>query len=93
MSLSVSFDTSCSNNSTLRDEKQPSYLKMISLVSASTSMKGYLKDEVNGAHTSIYLLVSFFTSGLIDSVAFNAWACFVGMQTGTDASLPILNHF
>jgi Protein of unknown function (DUF1275) len=42
----------------------------------------YLKEEVNGAHTSIFLLVSFFTSGLIDSVAFNAWSCFVGMQTG-----------
>jgi len=47
-----------------------------------SSFMDYFNQEFAEAHTSIYLLVSFFTSGLIDSVAFNAWSCFVGMQTG-----------
>ena len=53
-----------------------------SCTSQSSSIMGYLNQDVAGAHTSVYLLLSFFTSGLIDSVAFNAWSCFVGMQTG-----------
>jgi Protein of unknown function (DUF1275) len=48
----------------------------------SSSFMAYFNQEIAEAHTSIYLLISFFTSGLIDSVAFNAWSCFVGMQTG-----------
>lgn len=44
----------------------------------------YFSQDVDTAHTSIYLLISFFTSGLIDSVVFNSWSCFVGMQTGRD---------
>jgi hypothetical protein len=43
---------------------------------------GYFSEEIDGSHTSFYLLVSFFASGLIDGAAFNAWNCFVGMQTG-----------
>jgi Protein of unknown function (DUF1275) len=50
----------------------------------------YFNQDIAEAHTSIYLLVSFFTSGLIDSVAFNAWSCFVGMQTGMICGLPHL---
>lgn len=44
----------------------------------------YFNQEIASAHASLYLLLSFFTSGLIDSVAFNAWSCFVGMQTGRE---------
>jgi Protein of unknown function (DUF1275) len=56
--------------------------QMASSESYSPTLMDYFNEEVAGARTSLYLLVSFFTSGLIDSVSFNAWSCFVGMQTG-----------
>jgi hypothetical protein len=31
---------------------------------------------------SVVLVTLFFISGLVDSVAFNSWNCFVNMQTG-----------
>lgn len=83
MSPTISVESGCSSNSpTLRNESRKNFADMVSSAVKPNRVVAYLKDEVNGKHTSIYLLVSFFTSGLIDSVAFNAWACFVGMQTG-----------
>ena len=38
--------------------------------------------HVSKVNTNWLLVILFFTSGLIDSVAFNSWSCFVGMQTG-----------
>lgn len=76
---------SASESSSLNNEKQD-YTTTVTAAPEPTSYHwtpmGFLNDELDGAHTSIYLLVSFFTSGLIDSVVFNAWSCFVGMQTG-----------
>jgi len=45
--------------------------------------KDYFYDELVTSWSSSIIIVCFFTSGLIDSVAFNSWNCFVGMQTGT----------
>ena len=42
----------------------------------------YFNHELRSPFTSIILIICFFTSGLIDSVAFNVFSCFVGMQTG-----------
>jgi uncharacterized membrane protein YoaK (UPF0700 family) len=42
----------------------------------------YFNHELRTPFTSIILIICFFTSGLIDSVAFNVFSCFVGMQTG-----------
>lgn len=42
----------------------------------------YFDQELRSPYTSLILIVCFFTSGLIDSVAFNVFSCFVGMQTG-----------
>jgi Protein of unknown function (DUF1275) len=82
------FETpSSSESSTLSDGKEPERQNMTPSDDSPLNLKDYFSQEIDGAHTSIYLLVSFFTSGLIDSVAFNAWSCFVGMQTGTTDGL------
>ena len=43
----------------------------------------YLSQTVDQRHGDIPLFVCCFTSGLLDSVSFNNWGVFVGMQTGT----------
>lgn len=42
----------------------------------------YTNDELDMAWMGGVVTTCFFTSGLIDAVAFNSWNCFVGMQTG-----------
>lgn len=42
----------------------------------------HFSSEVSKSYTNWILVSLFFTSGLIDSVAFNSWSCFVSMQTG-----------
>jgi Protein of unknown function (DUF1275) len=71
-----------SGSSSVINGKESSNHEMPPITTPRSTSTKYLSQEVAGDHTSIYLLLSFFTSGLIDSVAFNAWSCFVGMQTG-----------
>lgn len=42
----------------------------------------YAMHELDIAWMGAVIIICFFTSGLIDAVAFNSWNCFVGMQTG-----------
>jgi hypothetical protein len=42
----------------------------------------FLSHELDASWMGAIVVTCFFTSGLIDSVAFNTWNCFVGMQTG-----------
>lgn len=49
----------------------------------------YLGQELDIQGMGLVILICFFTSGLIDSVAFNSWNCFVGMQTGELSSAPL----
>jgi hypothetical protein len=48
----------------------------------------FLSHELDTAWMGAVIVTCFFTSGLIDSVAFNSWNCFVGMQTGQCPSRP-----
>ena len=41
------------------------------------------RQDIRIKHSDIILLMCSFLSGLCDSGAFNAWSCFVCMQTGT----------
>lgn len=43
---------------------------------------GYLDQELDAKWMGGVIIACFFTSGMIDAVAFNSWNCFVGMQTG-----------
>lgn len=45
----------------------------------------YTNDELDIAWMGGVIITCFFTSGLIDAVAFNSWNCFVGMQTGSSS--------
>ncbi|KAH8897304.1 hypothetical protein GQ53DRAFT_887603 [Thozetella sp. PMI_491] len=42
----------------------------------------YLGQDVCRRHSELVLLICSFISGLCDSGSFNAWSCFVSMQTG-----------
>ncbi|OAP63182.1 hypothetical protein AYL99_02409 [Fonsecaea erecta] len=42
----------------------------------------HLVEDLDPSYMSLVLVICFFISGLIDSVAFNTWSCFVNMQTG-----------
>ncbi|KAI9728085.1 MAG: hypothetical protein M1834_007801 [Cirrosporium novae-zelandiae] len=56
--------------------------------------KDHMKGEVTRKGTDIVLIVCCFLSGLIDSVAFNGWGCFVSMQSGNTVfvGLGTSNH-
>ena len=43
----------------------------------------YSRQDVRAKHGDIVLLLCSFLSGLCDSGTFNAWSCFVCMQTGS----------
>lgn len=45
---------------------------------------------VDPKYSDLVALVLCFVTGLCDSSAYNAWACFLGMQTGESLSLPTL---
>jgi hypothetical protein len=42
----------------------------------------YLKTEISLEHADIPIVATCLVSGLCDSSAYNAWTCFVSMQTG-----------
>lgn len=43
----------------------------------------HLKREISAQHADIPIIACCLVSGLCDSSAYNAWTCFVSMQTGT----------
>lgn len=47
-----------------------------------SSTKRYLQSEIAIQHADIPIVACCFVSGLCDSSAYNAWSCFVSMQTG-----------
>jgi len=59
-----------SESSSVRNGREGDNHEMTASNSPLSGFAEYFSEEVAGAHTSVYLLISFFTSGLIDSVAF-----------------------
>jgi hypothetical protein len=51
-------------------------------VSRTKSALQYLQAEISLKHADIPIIACCFVSGLCDSSAYNAWTCFVSMQTG-----------
>ncbi|OAG45102.1 hypothetical protein AYO21_00450 [Fonsecaea monophora] len=47
-----------------------------------TRLRLWLTSDVDTRWADTILLACFFVTGMVDSVAFNTWSCFVGMQTG-----------
>ncbi|EXJ87150.1 hypothetical protein A1O3_04109 [Capronia epimyces CBS 606.96] len=54
-----------------------------------SGLSGYLSQDIRLQHADMILLVCSFISGLCDSGAFNAWSCFVSMQTGNTIFLGL----
>jgi uncharacterized membrane protein YoaK (UPF0700 family) len=57
--------------------------------SALSRTGAYLAHPISTTHASIPLLVCCLISGLIDSVAYNAWSTFISMQTGNTIFLGL----
>lgn len=51
-------------------------------VKNARSWREYLTEDLATAWADIVLLLGSFTTGLLDSAVYNAWSCFVSMQTG-----------
>jgi hypothetical protein len=49
---------------------------------AQSSFAQWWKEPVNVKYTDYICLLLCFTTGLCDSSAYNAWSCFLAMQTG-----------
>lgn len=49
------------------------------------------KENLTPTHADLVCLLLTFLTGLCDSSAYNAWSCFLGMQTGMDHS-PLLSR-
>ncbi|KIW28945.1 uncharacterized protein PV07_04797 [Cladophialophora immunda] len=47
-----------------------------------TRLRLWLTSDIDTRWADTILLACFFVTGMVDSVAFNTWSCFVGMQTG-----------
>ncbi|EXJ86660.1 hypothetical protein A1O3_03613 [Capronia epimyces CBS 606.96] len=75
----ASRDTSVERQKLAR-QARPNQLNMLSKLRGS--VHNYLSQELDGSYMSVVIILCFFISGLIDSVAFNSWNCFVDMQTG-----------
>lgn len=50
----------------------------------------YFYQEIDSSWTAVLIIACYFVSGLVDSVAYSVWSCFVGMQTG---KLPLILIF
>lgn len=58
-------------------------------VSRTKSALRYLQAEISIKHADIPIIACCFVSGLCDSSAYNAWTCFVSMQTGNTIFLAL----
>ncbi|KAI0004394.1 hypothetical protein F4779DRAFT_621449 [Xylariaceae sp. FL0662B] len=59
------------------------------LASMRSNLSTHLKQDISRRHSDVVLLICSFISGLCDSGAFNAWSCFVSMQTGNTIFLGL----
>lgn len=51
-------------------------------VAKQSSVKQKLTQNLSTTHADLVCLLLCFLTGLCDSSAYNAWSCFLGMQTG-----------
>ncbi len=69
------------DSSTDRQKREPME-KMEKISRTAEISRNYLLQELDSSYMSVVLVTLFFISGLVDSVAFNSWNCFVNMQSG-----------
>ncbi|KKK15605.1 hypothetical protein ARAM_004411 [Aspergillus rambellii] len=56
---------------------------------AKTTVASRLKETIEIKHADIICIVLCFITGLCDSASYNAWSCFLGMQTGNTIFLGL----
>jgi hypothetical protein len=78
--VSSTFTTMNADRETMGDELEKPQAK--------SQVRQRLDADVDARWADLILLGCFFCSGLIDSMAFNMYACFVSMQTGQCIAKP-----
>ncbi|KAF4625502.1 hypothetical protein G7Y89_g12666 [Cudoniella acicularis] len=74
---------------TLPTTELPSSNSSLSKPSRAQTILSHLKTEIALDHADIPIIACCFVSGLCDSSAYNAWTCFVSMQTGNTIFLAL----
>lgn len=72
-----------------KEERSPSKESLQKPKSHWQSAMTHLKTEISLEHADIPIIACCFVSGLCDSSAYNAWTCFVSMQTGNTIFLAL----
>ncbi|OCT46915.1 hypothetical protein CLCR_02497 [Cladophialophora carrionii] len=76
------FEARASRNSSKECAKRNPMGQMEKLTRTAEVSQRFLYHELDSSYMTVVLVTLFFISGLVDSVAFNSWNCFVNMQTG-----------
>ncbi|KAE9379937.1 hypothetical protein N431DRAFT_476977 [Stipitochalara longipes BDJ] len=71
------------------EDRSPSASNLKPRKSTFQSAKSYLSNEISLSHADIPIIACCLVSGLCDSSAYNAWSCFVSMQTGNTIFLAL----
>ncbi|KAJ9615123.1 hypothetical protein H2200_001197 [Cladophialophora chaetospira] len=71
-----------SRESSADGRKRRAMGQMEKITRTTQASQRYLTHELDSCGMTVILIILFFISGLVDSVAFNSWNCFVNMQTG-----------
>jgi hypothetical protein len=79
---STSEDPGLSNTSLPTTETPPNGSTQKPALSNWHSALEYVKTEITLEHADIPVIACCLVSGLCDSSSYNAWSCFVSMQTG-----------
>ncbi|KAM3075029.1 hypothetical protein ACMFMG_007510 [Clarireedia jacksonii] len=66
-----------------------SQVSQVSQVSLWSKARSYFSEEITLVHADIPIVACALVSGLCDSSAYNAWTCFVSMQTGNTIFLAL----
>jgi len=70
-------DTNTNEHNTMEPEKEFSHsLPLL------TRLRLRFDSDIDSKWADLVLLGCFYTTGMVDAIAFNTWSCFVGMQTG-----------
>lgn len=64
----------------------------IDVAKNKSGLRRRLTAQIDTKWADLVLLSCFYCSGLIDSMAFNMYGCFVSMQTGTSHDLHLHQH-
>ena len=71
------------SNATTQQGEQDELPKDLQNDSLRHRVRRRLRADIDPKRADVVLILGYFIAGLVDSVAYNTYSCFVSMQTGT----------